>query len=120
LQRRQKDASNPNSDQQRSLQYEVPLHLPANATCQDVALFPRENLRRLRREHMSFGTIQELTGLSVPSAFAKQPGTHGIIHRQIRATKNMIRNARRILGDKWHGFLSQCTCAGRRILKEGA
>jgi len=68
---------------------------------------------------MSFGTIQELTGLSVPSAFAKQSGTHGIIHRQIRATKNMIRNARRILGDKWHGFLSQCTCAGRRILKEG-
>ena len=42
-------------------------------------------LRRLRREHMRFGTIQELTGLSVPSAFAKQPGTHGIIHRQIRS-----------------------------------
>jgi len=57
---------------------------------------------------------------SLKLAFTEESCPHVVIHRQVRATENMIWNARRILGDERHGFLAQCSRIGRRILKEGA
>ncbi len=56
------------------------------------------------------GDTPRTPSTQMESAFAKEPGTHLGIQRQVRTTENVIRNARGVLGNKRHQSRPQSRC----------